>query len=60
MPKPVPKGSPVTKNWTFRLRRIRGKGRLVKVRKAGGNEQVRMAGVVSTTDKGPRRHIRKV
>lgn len=60
MPKVAPKGSPITANWTFRYRRIRGSRRLVKVRRVGGTVQMRMAGVVSTTDKGPRRHIRKI
>ena len=60
MPKVVPKGTPLTRSWSFRHRTIRGKKRLVKVRKVGGKEQVRMGGVVDTTDKGPRRHRRKL
>lgn len=60
MPKVARKGSPVTANWTFRYRRTRGNRRLVKVRRVGGREQVRVAGLVDTTDKGPRRHTRKI
>lgn len=52
MPKVARKGSPITANWTFRYRRMRGKRRLVKVRKVGGREQVGMAGVAVVTPFG--------
>lgn len=51
MPKVVEKRSRITESWSYRHRTIRGKKTLVKVRKVGGKEQVRMAGVVDTTDK---------
>lgn len=51
--------SPVTKNWTYRWRVINGVRRLVKVRRIGGRDQIRMADVVSTTDTGPVRHRRR-
>jgi len=60
MPKVVPEGSAITKSWSQRYRTIRKKKRLVKVRKVGGKEQVRVVGVVSPTDKGPRGHKRKL
>jgi len=59
MSKPAPKRSSVTRSWSQRYRTIRGKQRLVKVRKVRGREQLRIVGVVDTTDEGPRRHTRK-
>jgi hypothetical protein len=57
MARPVPRGTPVGKSWSFRRRRIRGKERLVKIRKVRGREQVRMAGLLVTTDMGPKKHM---
>ena len=59
MSKPAAKGSSVTKSWSQRYRTIRGERTLVKVRKVGGREQVRIVGAVNTTDEGPRQHDRK-
>ena len=59
MTKRAARGSPVARSWSQRYRTIAGEKRLVKVRKVGGREQVRMVGVVDTTDEGPRRHTRK-
>jgi hypothetical protein len=38
---------------------MRGERRLVKVRKVNGREQVRIVGVVNTTDEGAPRHTRQ-
>lgn len=41
--KPVRRRSPVSREWTFRYRRVKGKRRLVRVRKAArGREQIRV------------------
>ena len=44
-----------TKNRTYRWWTINGKCRLVKLRRIGGREQIRMAGLPSTGDCSPAR-----
>jgi hypothetical protein len=60
MMKPTAKGSPVTRSWSQRYRAIRGQRKLVKVRRIGGREQVRIVGPVCTTGNGAPRHTRRI